>query len=148
MVYGDIIEYNIVGDTKTRLLCCILFISTIKIGDLISTRQNMKYQSFTKLQFKGLMKESFHSIKIELRDTTGKIFCKIRIMIFRTLLKVYSPICRSFEIAAPYIGELTDGFGAFTNSFSEVFDKVPVLETIVSSYTQEIFTSTSLDESN
>ena len=30
----------------------------------------------------------------------------------------------------------------------EVFDKVPVLETIISSYTQEVFPSTSLDESS
>ena len=38
--------------------------------------------------------------------------------------------------------------GAFTNSSLEIFDKVPVLETIMSSYTQEVFPSTSLDESS
>ena len=36
-------------------------------------------------------------------------------------------------------------YGAFTNSSLEIFDKVPVLETIMSSYTQEVFPSTSLD---
>ena len=39
-------------------------------------------------------------------------------------------------------------YGAFTNSSLEIFDKVPVLETIISSYTKEIFPSTSLDESS
>ena len=39
-------------------------------------------------------------------------------------------------------------YGAFTISSLEIFDKVPVLETIMSSYTQEVFPSTSLDESS
>ena len=39
MIYCDIIEYNIVGDTKTPLLRCILFISKVKNGDTISTGQ-------------------------------------------------------------------------------------------------------------
>ena len=39
-------------------------------------------------------------------------------------------------------------YRAFTNSFLEIFDKVPALETIILSYTQEVFPSTSLDESS
>ena len=39
-------------------------------------------------------------------------------------------------------------YGAFTNSSLKIFDKVPVLETIISSYIQEVFPSTSLDESS
>ena len=39
-------------------------------------------------------------------------------------------------------------YGAFTNSSLEIFDKVPVLETVHSSYAQEVFSSTSLDESS
>ena len=39
-------------------------------------------------------------------------------------------------------------YGSFTNSSLEIFDKVPVLETIISSYTQEVIPSTSLDESS
>ena len=38
-------------------------------------------------------------------------------------------------------------YGAFTKSLLEIFDKVPILETIMSSYTQEVLPSTSLDES-
>ena len=72
MIYSDIIEYNIVGDTKTPFLRCIPFISKVKSGDIISTGQYIKYQSFTNLQFKKLLKNSFQSIKIELRDSTGE----------------------------------------------------------------------------
>ena len=39
-------------------------------------------------------------------------------------------------------------YGAFTISSLEIFDKVLVLETIISSYIQEVFPSTSLDESS
>ena len=39
-------------------------------------------------------------------------------------------------------------YGAFTNSLLEFFDKVPVSETIMSSYTQEVFPSNSLGESS
>ena len=63
MIYSDIIESNIVGDTKIPLLRCISFISKLKNGDI-------NYQSITNLQ----LKNSFHSIKTELRDTTGENF--------------------------------------------------------------------------
>ena len=77
MIYSDIMEYKKVGDTKTPLLRCIPFISKVKNGDIISRGQYMNYQSFTNLQFKKLLKNSFHSIKIDIRDTTGekKSFC-------------------------------------------------------------------------
>ena len=39
-------------------------------------------------------------------------------------------------------------YGHFTNSCLEIFDKVPVLEPIISSHVQEVFPSTSLDESS
>ena len=39
-------------------------------------------------------------------------------------------------------------YRASTNSSLENFDKVPVLETIKSSYTQEVFASTSTDDSS
>ena len=86
MIYSDIIEYNIVGDTKTPLLRCILFISKVKNGDIISTGQYMNYQSFTNLQFKKLLKNSFHSIKIELRDTTGEKIPFVSVGITRVAL--------------------------------------------------------------
>ena len=72
MIYSDIVEYNIVGDIKAALLRCIPFISKIKNGDIISTGQYMNYQNFPNLQFKKILKNSFHSIKLELRDSYGE----------------------------------------------------------------------------
>ena len=72
MINSDIIENNIVGDTKTPLLRCFSFISKNKSGDIVSTGQYMNYQSFTNLQFTQLLKKIFHCIKIELRDSTGE----------------------------------------------------------------------------
>ena len=56
MIYSDIVEYNIVGDTKAALLLCIPFISKFKNGDIISTGQYMNYQNFPNLQFKKIKK--------------------------------------------------------------------------------------------
>ena len=71
MIYSDLVEYNIVGDTKTPLLRCFHFISKLKGGDIITTGQYMNYQTFSNLQFRPLLKNSFHSIHIDLRDTSG-----------------------------------------------------------------------------
>ena len=68
MIYSDLVEYNIVGDTKSPLLRCFPFISKLKGGDIITTGQYMNYQTFSNLQFRPLLKNSFHSIHIDLRD--------------------------------------------------------------------------------
>ena len=72
MIYSDLVEYNIVADTKAPLLCCFPFISKLKGGDIITTGQYMNYQTFSNLQFRPLLKTSFHSIHIDLRDTSGE----------------------------------------------------------------------------
>ena len=71
MIYTDLVEYNIVGDTEAPLLRCFFFISKLKAGDIITTGQYMNYQTFRNLQFRPLLKISFHSIHIDLRDTSG-----------------------------------------------------------------------------
>ena len=71
MIYTDIVEYNIVGDTKAPLLRCFPFISKLKSGDIITTGQYMNHETFSNLQFRRLLKNSFHSIHIDLRDTSG-----------------------------------------------------------------------------
>ena len=43
MTYTDLIEYNIVGDTKALLLRCFPFISKLKSGDIMTTGQYMNY---------------------------------------------------------------------------------------------------------
>ena len=72
MIYSDLVECNIVGDTKTPLLRCFPFISNLKGGDIITTGQYMNYQTSTNLQFIPLLKNSFHSIHMDLRDTSGE----------------------------------------------------------------------------
>ena len=72
MIYTDLIEYNIVGDTKASLLRCFSFISKLKSGDIITSGQYMNYQTFSNLQFRPLLKNSFHSVHIDLRDTSGE----------------------------------------------------------------------------
>ena len=72
MIYSDLVEYNIVGYTKAPLLRCFPFISKLKGGDIITTGQYMNCQTFNNLQFRPLLKNSFHSIHIDLRDPTGE----------------------------------------------------------------------------
>ena len=70
MVYSHLVEYNIVGDTKTTSLRCFPFISMLKGGDNVTSWQYMNYQTFSNLQFRPLLENSFHSIHIDLRDTS------------------------------------------------------------------------------
>ena len=69
---ADLIEYNIVGETKAALLRCFLFISKLKAGDIITSGQYMNYQTLSNLQVRPLLKIFFHSIHIDLRDTSGE----------------------------------------------------------------------------
>ena len=72
MIYTDILEYNNFRDTKTPLLRCFPFnYSQLKFGDILTTGQYMNYQLFSNLQFR-LLKISFHSIHIDLRDNSGE----------------------------------------------------------------------------
>ena len=86
MIYTDLIEYNIVGDTKAPLLRCFPFISKLKSGDIITTGQYMNYQTFSNLQFRPLLKNSFHSIHIDLRDTRGEKIPFVSVGITRLVL--------------------------------------------------------------
>ena len=86
MIYSDLVEYSIVGDTKAPLLRCFPFISKLKGGDIITTGQYMNHQTFTNLQFRPLLKNSFHSIHIDLRDTSGEKIPFVSVGITRFLL--------------------------------------------------------------
>ena len=68
----NLIEYIIIGDTKAPLLRCFFFISKLKSGDIITTGQHMNYQTFSNLQIRPLLKNSFYSIYFDLRDTSGE----------------------------------------------------------------------------
>ena len=86
MIYSDLVEYSIVGDTKAPLLRCFHFISKLKGGDIITTGQYMNYQTFSNLQFRPLLKNSFHSIHIDLRDTSGEKIPFVSVGITRLVL--------------------------------------------------------------
>ena len=86
MIYTDLIEYNIVGDIKAPLLRCFPFISKLKSEDIITTGQYMNYQTFSNLQFRPLFKNSFHSLHIDLRDTSGERIPFVSVGITRLVL--------------------------------------------------------------
>ena len=86
MIYTDIVEYNIVGDTKAPLLRCFPFISKLKSGDILPNGQYMNYQTFSNLQFRRLLRNSFHSILIDLRDTSGETIPLVSVGITRLVL--------------------------------------------------------------
>ena len=72
MIYTDLVEYNIVVNTKISLHRCFPLISKLEGGDNITTRQFLNNQTFSNLQFRPLLKKSFHSKHIDLRDTSGE----------------------------------------------------------------------------
>ena len=86
MIYIDLIEPNIVSDTKAPLLRCVPFVSKLKSGDIITNGQYMNYQTFSNLQFRPLLKTSFHSIHIVLRDTSGEKIPFVSVGITRLVL--------------------------------------------------------------
>ena len=82
----DIVEYNLVGETKAPLLRCFPIISNVKSGDVITTGQYMNYQTFSNLQFRRLLKKSFHSVQIGLRDTSEEKILFVSLGITRFVL--------------------------------------------------------------
>ena len=86
MIYSDLVEYSIVGGTKAPLLRCFPFISKLNGRDIITTGQHMNYQTFSHLQFRPLLKKSFHSTHIDLRDTSGEKIPFVSVGITRLVL--------------------------------------------------------------
>ena len=86
IIYTDLVEYNIVGDTKAPLLRCFPFIPKLKGEDNLKTGQYMNYQTFSNLQFRPLLKNSFHSMHIDLRDPSGEKIPIVSVGIFGLVL--------------------------------------------------------------
>ena len=86
MIYTDLIEYDNVADTKVSLLRSFPFIAKLKSGNIITTGQYMNYQTFSNLQFRPLLKNSFHKIRIDLRDTSGEKIPFVPVGITRLVL--------------------------------------------------------------
>ena len=72
MMHTDLVEYNIIGDTKAPLLRCCFLVSKLKAGDFVTTGQHIHYQSFRNKQVIPLLKNSFHSIHIGFKDTSDE----------------------------------------------------------------------------
>ena len=60
------------GDTNAPLLRSFPFKSKLKSGDIKTIGQYMNYQTFSNLHFRSLLRNSFHSMHIDLRDTSGE----------------------------------------------------------------------------
>ena len=86
MIYSDIVEYNNNGHTKVPLLRCFPFTSKLKGANIITTGQYMNYQTFSNLQFRPLLKNSFHSLHIDLRDPSGEKIPFVSVGITRLVL--------------------------------------------------------------
>ena len=86
MIYSDLVEYSIVGETKAPLLRCFPFISKLMGEDILTTAQYMNYQTFSNLQFRPLLKNSFHTIHIDLRDTSDEKIPFVSVGITRLVL--------------------------------------------------------------
>ena len=65
--YSDIVEYNILVDTKASILGCIPFISKFKTGDKLPNGKYLKYQNFPFLRIRKFLENYFLSIRLELR---------------------------------------------------------------------------------
>ena len=65
MIYTGLIECNIASDTTTPLLRCFPSNSKLKAADILTTVQSMNYQTFSNLQFKPVLKNSFHCVHID-----------------------------------------------------------------------------------
>ena len=98
MIYTDLIEYNIVGDTKAPLLRCFPFISKLKSGDIITNGQYMNYQTFSNMQFRPPLKNFFHSIHVDLGDTSGEKKLFVSVGITRLVLMFQKSLQHSFLI--------------------------------------------------
>ena len=86
MINSDLVEYNIVGDTAAPVLRCLPFVSKLKGKDIITTGQYMNYQTFSNLQFRPLLRNSFHSIHIDLKNISGEKIPRVSVGITRLVV--------------------------------------------------------------
>ena len=86
MAYSNLVDYNIVGDTKALLIRCFPFMSKLKGGGIITIGQYMNYQTFSNLEFRPLLKNSLHSIHIDLKNTSSEKIPFVSVGITRLVL--------------------------------------------------------------
>lgn len=72
-IYLDIIDYQLVGDSKSPLLRVINIENNLDNGRLSDQSTNLKSREFDHFEYKKVIKASISSIKVELRTETGKL---------------------------------------------------------------------------
>ena len=70
--YTNLNEYNTVGIMMARILRCFPFISKLKAGKCKAARRYINYLTFSILQFRPLLENSFQCFHIDLRHTSGE----------------------------------------------------------------------------
>jgi hypothetical protein len=74
LVYTDIIEHQIIGDTMAPLLRLIPLTGKFKNNEMTGTESTQVVKAFTMpLQFKKVQVNSFHSIQLEIYGENGKL---------------------------------------------------------------------------
>ena len=104
MTYMDLIDYNIVGDTKVSLRHCFLSISKLIVGVIRTTGLYMNYQTFSNLLFRPLLRNFQQSIHIDLRDTKKISFVSVAnnriVLLFRKASNVCFQPKRRYKMVA------------------------------------------------
>ena len=106
MIYTDLVEYNIAGDTKTSKLLCFNFVSKLNIEDITLNGRYTNYNTFGNLLFRQLLKKSFHSFQFYVEDTSGESFFILYVVItrfvlmFRKTSNIHSLRKRGYNIVA------------------------------------------------
>ena len=85
MTYKELLECKIVGERKYPLLCCFSFMLKLNAG-ILTTGQYMNYPTFSNLQYRQLLENSFHSIHNDMRDTSGERIPFVSVGIIRLVL--------------------------------------------------------------
>ena len=85
MVYTDIVEYSIIGDTKAPVLRCFPFAHKLE-RETINVTKFTNHTAFDNLQFRKVLKNSIHSIQIELRAATGELIPFVAVGVTRLTL--------------------------------------------------------------
>ena len=72
MINTNLLKYDIFGEMKAPLLRCFLLLSKLKARKKTTEQYRHCYQTFSNLQFRPLLKTSFHSIHIDWRNTISE----------------------------------------------------------------------------
>ena len=72
MMYTDIVEHGIIGNAMAPLLRCFPIRQKLR-NNIAEVNQSMEFISFSQLQFRRVLKNHIHSIKVELRSETGEL---------------------------------------------------------------------------